>query len=164
MTYQRFSALVVSVVISVIIWPLPCDERDDVLEHGVPERDVDPDHEADREDQHGQVPDMLARRPRDLAELGPDFVEIAADATQFVSLCSCPDLRRTEATLCEPSVRGCGRGDRTRTYNRWFWRPVLCQLSYTPVATGLGLPTSPRGEVYAVGSADSISAIRCGSD
>src|SRR5215210_6772574 len=25
-----------------------------------------------------------------------------------------------------------GRGDRTRTYNRWFWRPVLCQLSYTP--------------------------------
>ena len=25
-----------------------------------------------------------------------------------------------------------GRGDRTRTCNRWFWRPVLYQLSYTP--------------------------------
>jgi hypothetical protein len=26
-----------------------------------------------------------------------------------------------------------GRGDRTRTCNRWFWRPVLYQLSYTPI-------------------------------
>src|SRR5690606_15873258 len=25
-----------------------------------------------------------------------------------------------------------GRGDRTRTYNPRFWRPVLYQLSYTP--------------------------------
>src|SRR5215210_4488589 len=36
-----------------------------------------------------------------------------------------------------------GRGDRTRTYNRWFWRPVLCQLSYTPAVSLsmlLGLP------------------------
>src|SRR4029078_4153422 len=30
-----------------------------------------------------------------------------------------------------------GRGDRTRTYNRRFWRPVLCQLSYTPAAPAL---------------------------
>ena len=22
-------------------------------------------------------------------------------------------------------------GGRTRTYNQWFWRPLLCQLSYT---------------------------------
>ncbi len=29
-------------------------------------------------------------------------------------------------------VRWSGRGDRTRTCNRWFWRPVLYQLSYTP--------------------------------
>src|SRR5918992_215083 len=29
-------------------------------------------------------------------------------------------------------VRRGGRGDRTRTCNRWFWRPVLYQLSYTP--------------------------------
>ena len=38
-------------------------------------------------------------------------------------------------------VRG-GRGDRTRTCNRWFWRPVLYQLSYTPphVNRLLGLP------------------------
>src|SRR5688572_6925 len=28
-----------------------------------------------------------------------------------------------------------GRGDRTRTCNRWFWRPVLYQLSYTPPRT-----------------------------
>ena len=25
-----------------------------------------------------------------------------------------------------------GRGGGTRTRNRWFWKPVLCQLSYTP--------------------------------
>src|SRR5437867_7604502 len=33
----------------------------------------------------------------------------------------------------DPAVpSGAGRGDRTRTCNRWFWRPVLYQLSYTP--------------------------------
>ncbi len=26
-----------------------------------------------------------------------------------------------------------GRGSRNRTYNLRFWRPTLCQLSYTPV-------------------------------
>ena len=26
-----------------------------------------------------------------------------------------------------------GRGDRTRTYNQRFWRPLLYQLSYTPI-------------------------------
>src|SRR5258708_4347055 len=26
-----------------------------------------------------------------------------------------------------------GRGSRTRTYDTWFWRPVLYQLSYTPL-------------------------------
>src|SRR4026207_831049 len=37
---------------------------------------------------------------------------------------------------------GGGRGDRTRTCNRWFWRPVLYQLSYTPPDSHrlLGLP------------------------
>src|SRR3954451_6654124 len=105
MTYQRFSAAVVSVVISVIIWPLPCDERDDVLEHGVPERDVDPDDEADREDQDGQVPDMLARRPRDLAELGPDFVEIAADASHVCGCFSGYGKRQGgEASILHPLV------------------------------------------------------------
>src|SRR3954464_15753956 len=107
MTYQRFSALVVSVVISVIIWPLPCDERDDVLEHGIPERDVDPDHEADGEDQHGQVPDMLTRRPRDLAELGPDFVEIAADASHVCG--SSLGLRKVAGAIgLEPTTAGFG--------------------------------------------------------
>ena len=34
-----------------------------------------------------------------------------------------------------PSERECffGRGRRTRTHDPWFWRPVLYQLSYTPV-------------------------------
>ena len=26
-----------------------------------------------------------------------------------------------------------GRGGKTRTRDTWFWRPVLYQLSYTPV-------------------------------
>src|SRR6187397_611864 len=38
-------------------------------------------------------------------------------------------LLRVDRVLCS---RG-GRGDRTRTCNRWFWRPVLYQLSYTPI-------------------------------
>src|SRR5690606_5509009 len=29
----------------------------------------------------------------------------------------------------------CGRGDRTRTRNPRFWRPLLCQLSYSPKTT-----------------------------
>src|SRR3990167_6844616 len=31
-----------------------------------------------------------------------------------------------------------GRGSRNRTYNLRFWRPTLCQLSYTPLAKTLG--------------------------
>jgi hypothetical protein len=38
------------------------------------------------------------------------------------------------------SRSGDGRGDRTRTCNRWFWRPVLYQLSYTPNERLLRLP------------------------
>ena len=26
-----------------------------------------------------------------------------------------------------------GRGRRNRTLNQWFWRPLLYQLSYTPI-------------------------------
>src|SRR3954447_14429666 len=40
-----------------------------------------------------------------------------------------------------------GRGDRTRTYNLRFWRPLLCQLSYTP-AGPVRAATSPRGGAY----------------
>src|SRR5215204_5077968 len=36
-----------------------------------------------------------------------------------------------------------GRGDRTRTYNHRFWRPVLCQLSYAPASRTSA--TSPPG-------------------
>src|SRR5215213_5897429 len=38
-----------------------------------------------------------------------------------------------------------GRGDRTRTYNRWFWRPVLCQLSYTPAVRSTLLSLTMEG-------------------
>src|SRR4029453_7875740 len=42
-------------------------------------------------------------------------------------------LRRPRRRDCEPSAGGvCGRGDRTRTYNRRFWRPVLCQIELNP--------------------------------
>ena len=33
-----------------------------------------------------------------------------------------------------------GRGDRARTYNPRFWRPVLYQLSYTPTILIFSLP------------------------
>src|SRR6478609_438453 len=90
---------------------------DELGEDEVEDRDVQAHHEADREDEHGQVADLQAGRPGHLLELGPRFVQEAAKSRHSVGLLSASDG---------------GRGDRTRTYNRWFWRPVLCQLSYTP--------------------------------
>ena len=34
-----------------------------------------------------------------------------------------------------------GRNGRTRTFNKWFWRPLLCPLSYVPT-----IDTPPKGE------------------
>src|SRR6266480_2254272 len=42
---------------------------------------------------------------------------------------------RSKVDCFSRSLSWNGRGDRTRTYNRRFWRPVLCQLSYTPALT-----------------------------
>src|SRR5699024_711755 len=47
-----------------------------------------------------------------------------------------------------PDHRDGGRGDRTRTCNLRFWRPLLCQLSYAPSVT---VPTCDT--VTTVGSA-----------
>src|SRR6266498_1217832 len=53
--------------------------------------------------------------------------------------------RTTMASACSCAVCGltdeAGRGDRTRTCNRWFWRPVLYQLSYTPTDPRSSSPT-----------------------
>src|SRR6185436_7178669 len=90
----------------------------DELEEGeVQDRDVEAHGEAHDEHEHGQVADLLARRPGHLLQFGPRFIGEAAKTTH-------------ELILLLSAM--CGRGDRTRTYNRWFWRPVLCQLSYTP--------------------------------
>ena len=39
-----------------------------------------------------------------------------------------------QASTVMPVSFGVGRGGETRIHNRWFWRPVLYQLSYTPRA------------------------------
>ena len=68
MTYQRFSgACGLGASVSVIIDPLAAMSADrrcwkTMSQDG----DVDADDEADREDEHGQVAHLLARRPRDL--------------------------------------------------------------------------------------------------
>src|SRR5260370_40572615 len=49
-----------------------------------------------------------------------------------------PD-RKPEANLANRN-----RGGATRTLNLRFWRPLLCQLSYTPSKRGEGIGT--RGE------------------
>src|SRR5919106_5818500 len=109
MMYQRLSGALVSVVLlrSVIIGFLGRRRRADEVEHPeeapIEHGDVQPDHDADREDQHGQVADLLTGRPADFLQLGPDLIEIAADSLQVV--------------LLSGSLVGCGRGDRTRTYN-----------------------------------------------
>src|SRR3990172_5341572 len=59
--------------------------------------------------------------------------------------------RRSRLTRFAFDVVGDGRGDRTRTYNRRVWRPVLYQLRYTPAkAASLGL--SMEGVAAATGT------------
>ena len=98
-------------------------------------------------------------RPDDLAQLGDDLAEEPGepgagttararsapwatsvrvgrhDASVLVGCCS-RGSPSVEVRACRPR-RGSGaadvrRGDRTRTCNLRFWRPVLCQLSYAP--------------------------------
>src|SRR4249919_2737336 len=64
---------------------------------------------------------------------------------------------RNRFTGAFSTVGGGGRGDRTRTYNNRFWRPVLCQLSYAPVS---GLATSPPGAACGAAPGGSTSAAR----
>ena len=64
MMYQRFSGALVSVVVVEVGHHgyLRCRRADDVEqpdEHAIEDADVQPDHEADREDQHGQVAHLL---------------------------------------------------------------------------------------------------------
>src|SRR5688572_20554031 len=58
---------------------------------------------------------------------------------------------------------GGGRGDRTRTCNRWFWRPVLYQLSYTPPARAQP-PTWSPGAADAAGSGGRTCSAPCARD
>src|SRR5947207_1129780 len=122
--------------------PSPSDQpSDNIGERGVEDRDVRTDGKADHEDEHGQVANLLARRPRDLLQFGPRFIEEAAKSTHVGGSSFSYGLTgrtvRSEAAVPGPiRPEDRGRGDRTRTYNRWFWRPVLCQLSYTPASGG----------------------------
>ncbi len=50
----------------------------------------------------------------------------------FKTFCPCQKKRERD---CVPF--SIGRGRRTRTHDPWFWRPVLYQLSYTPVCSFL---------------------------
>src|SRR3954447_2401224 len=173
MMYQRLSGAFVSVVLvrSVITGSLRRRWRGDQVEQAdedaVEDADVQPDHEADRKDQHGQVAHLLAGRPADLPQLGPDLIEIASkslhsSSSSFLSTATACRVTASPSPApgqrdCEPSAGGfCGRGDRTRPYTRRFWRPVLCQIELHPCGGRGPGPTSPRGEVYAVALADSI--------
>lgn len=53
-----------------------------------------------------------------------------------------------------------GRGSRTRTYDTWFWRPVLYQLSYAPLRYvdyyTTGLPLSEKLKYNAPRRPDSV--------
>ena len=51
----------------------------------------------------------------------------------------------------EPGFAAKNRGDRTRTCNPRFWRPVLYQLSYTPRSCVVSVSASPRASFEAVG-------------
>src|SRR5690349_18631063 len=90
------------------------------VEQQVEDRDVRADGDRDGDDEQRQAHDHLAGRPGNLFQLGPALDEISPQTIDHRVLFLLSDAGRS------------GRGDRTRTCNRWFWRPVLYQLSYTP--------------------------------
>src|SRR3954451_21491201 len=64
-------------------------------------------------------------------------MERAFPAKNAASLKTLKPVARTGLVLKSHSS---GRGSRNRTYNLRFWRPTLCQLSYTPPVTSSGEP------------------------
>ena len=58
--------------------------------------------------------------------------------------------RTLRSTRLSHAPKNSGRGDRTRTCNQRFWRPLRYQLRHTPVlAEGLGIePRRPKGRQF----------------
>src|SRR5207249_5798976 len=91
---------------------------------------------ADANHDQRQVDDRLAVGPGDLSELCPALLEVDAEVSKHDSFSSGgAGFLWTDGPVRSRDA-GSGRGDRTRTCNRWFWRPVLYQLSYTPTGSG----------------------------
>src|SRR5688500_11904256 len=107
MTYQRFSGVRVSVPVISVIASDPLDHADEATEDRVEHGDVHAHHEADREDEHGQVAHLVARRPRDLLQLGPDLIEVSADASHSWLLLSSREVVAGAIGL-EPTTAGFG--------------------------------------------------------
>src|SRR5664279_4577278 len=85
MTYQCFSGVGtrVSVVMSVMSAE-PAQEGQALGDDEVEDRDEDAHGEADDEHEHRQVDRLLARRPGDLLQLRPRFVEVSTEALDHV--------------------------------------------------------------------------------
>src|SRR5919112_4869300 len=108
MTYQRFSGARASAVDSVVIirpalGPLR-QQADRALEDRVQHGDVEPDDKADREDEHGQVAGLLPRRPGDLLQLRPRFVDEASNASHLSCLPSACSTTRSHPPKAEAAV------------------------------------------------------------
>ena len=59
--------------------------------------------------------------------------------TGFEPVAPCSQSRcatKLRHTRAHPGIPGKnhGRGSRIRTHGTWFWRPLLCQLSYAPLS------------------------------
>src|SRR5687767_109344 len=97
----------------------PEDAADDEV-HSSDER-REQDHQNDDDDRRS--PHLVTPGPRDLLHLRAHFAQELLHPLE--------ELHRT--SLRRPG-RGCpGRGDRTRTCNLRFWRPLLYHLSYSPI-------------------------------
>src|SRR3954452_24513433 len=151
MMYQRLSGAFVSVVLvrSVITGSLRRRWRGDQVEQAdqdaVEDADVQPDHEADRKDQHGQVAHLLAGRPADLPQLGPDLIEIASkslhsSSSSFLSTATACRVTASPSPApgqrdCEPSAGGSVAGAiGLEPTTAGFGDRCSAKLSYTPAA------------------------------
>src|SRR5918993_1191615 len=102
------------------------DEGDDLVGN---EEEQRRDHDED-EDHAGGDHGVAPGRPGDLGHLGSDF----ADKFDWIL---CPHDRHSSNN---------GRSGGTRTHDPRFWRPMLYQLSYTPVRAGELAAAPMRGK------------------
>src|SRR5579859_1484771 len=145
MTYQCFwggASWIVCCSISTTLG----EELEGAGEQGVDAEDEDADEGADDEDENGEVPRLLRRRPGHLLQFGPRFVDEAADAVHDGSI------------ILDYGVGGWqARPDSNR-------QPLVLETRALPIELRASVLTWPPDAACGGGTAGSTCGARDGSD